>query len=438
VAGVSRSWKEAVCFLKQLDVRLEETWSSDKATRRQKGISSLILRTERLQILDIEFTSSKAALEDMALQSGAVKSAVALDPQTLTTWLRHTKSSLTSLAVAVTSARQPVHHAYSLAEAIILHNRKSSCLQKLWLWQMELDVPSFQGPPSDITFPCLTAASLKPRCVTQGFLDHFLVQSPSLLRLNLELATMEEQLTFTSPSLQKVAITILPGSRVRRLQYSIVSLVRTMIQSPYPLELVNIPNSIHLAYFKLEVVPQDLDSLHDDFMQLLFPASASSLKGLTLHLPTLTWERTKSLTGPLPCLEQLALTRSMDAPLAASEIQVEEMVTGFPNLISLYLGESIFADMVGMGHPENWLGPSKWKALTYLRIATTSTSRDFVNALSRLLRKCPKLIKLEIARPFGCEEDRIAASTLGEHYSSLVMYHMIYKLVASVAAKVEN
>jgi hypothetical protein len=137
VAGLSRSWKEAVGFLKQLDVRLEETWW------RQKGISSLIIQTERLQILDIEFTSSKAEVEDMALQSGAVKSAAAVHPQILTTWLRHTKSSLTSLAVAVTSARQPVHSASSLAEAIILHIRKSSCLQKLWLWQLELDVPSF-------------------------------------------------------------------------------------------------------------------------------------------------------------------------------------------------------------------------------------------------------------------------------------------------------
>jgi hypothetical protein len=266
------------------------------------------------------------------------------------------------------------------------------------------------------------------------------VQSPSLLRVNLELAAMEEQLTFTSPSLQKVAVIIQPGSRVRRLQYSIVSLVRTMIQSPYPLELVSIPNSNHLAYFKLEVMPQDMDqdSLRDDSLQLLFPASMSSLKGLTLHLPTMTWERTKSLIGPLPCLEHLALTRSMDAPLAASEIQVEEMVTGFLNLVSLYLGESIFADMVGTGQSENWFGASKWKALTYLRIATTSTSRDFVNALSRLLRKCPKLIKLEIARPFGREEDRIAAMTPGERYSSLLFYHMKYTLVDFVPAKVQN
>jgi hypothetical protein len=391
------------------DVRLHETSHADRATRQQQGVTRLVLRAIRLQILDIEFTHSQTPEEDRAFESQTLNPAVVLEPGILAQWINHTKPSLLQLAVAVTSARNPIVNEAQLVETILVHARGASKLNKLWLHNVDLDLPTIQGAPVG-SFP-LMAASLKPRKVSQLFIEHFLAQSPKLFFMNVDLSTEEQDLTFTSESLQRLAVTVLKGTRVNSITFHIPTLLRANIQSPYPFSALRMPLSTKLAHLKLQIFSPGPDV--EDAFRLHLPAELPHIEGATFHLPNMSWSRAKAMIGHASSLKHATFTRSMDSVLSRTDMGVEEIVTTFPHLVSLYLGEAIFSDMIGTGAVENWLGGSKWEQLQVLRVATTTTSRDLVTGISKLLRKCPDLVALEIARPYGCEEDRVTAAVAG-------------------------
>lgn len=372
-------------------------------------MTGLILRARRVQILDIEFTHSPNPEEDAALTNHSATPVAVLEPSTLAKWINHTKPSLLQLAVAVTTSRNPIVNEAALVETILIHTRGATKLNKLWLHNLDLDLPTIQGAPQG-TFPIM-AASLKPRRMSQVFVEHFLAQSPKLLFMNVDLATEEQELTFASERLQRLAITVLAGTRVNSLTVNMPSLMRLKVESPYPFGPLHASQCTKLSHVNVRVFSTGPE-VEDKFRVNLAP-ELRELQGATFHVPNLSWQRVKAMVGHAPSVQHVAFTRSMDSVLSRMDLEVEEMIRTFPRLVSAYFGEAIFCDMMGQGGAENWRGQSKWRELQAMRVVTTTTSREFVIAIAKLLRKCPNLMVLEIARPYGCEEDRVAAAVAG-------------------------